>query len=39
MKLLIALCFTAMLFAADSPKPKKSDETKAKARNTGETAD
>src|SRR5580693_10413962 len=30
MKLLIALCFTAALFAADDPKAKKDDSTKAK---------
>jgi hypothetical protein len=30
MKLLIALCFTAALFAADDPKAKKDDQTKAK---------
>lgn len=30
MKLLIALCFTAALFAADDPKAKKSDQTKSK---------
>ncbi len=30
MKLLIALCFTAALFAADDPKTKKDDQTKAK---------
>jgi hypothetical protein len=29
MKLLIALCFTAALFAADDPKAKKDDQTKA----------
>jgi hypothetical protein len=30
MRLLIALCFTAALFAADDPKAKKDDSTKAK---------
>jgi hypothetical protein len=31
MKLLIALCFSVALFAADDPKAKKEDQTKAKA--------
>jgi hypothetical protein len=39
MKLLIALCFTAALFAADDPKTKKDDDTKAKTAAKTEAAE
>ena len=39
MKLLIALCFTAALFAADDPKAKKDDSTKAKTEAKTEAAE
>jgi hypothetical protein len=39
MKLLIALCFTAALFAADDPKTKKDDDTKAKTEAKTEAAE